>query len=84
MYTTRWKTTGTSKRSDDWLSSFAPFKVTSGLMARYPRALFMHDLPAHRDEEVDAEVLDGRQSIAFDQAANKLYAAMSVLQWCLD
>ncbi len=43
----------------------------------------MHDLPAHRGEEVTAAVLDGRHSIAFDQAGNKLYSAMAVLEWCL-
>lgn len=42
----------------------------------------MHDLPAHRGEEVSAEVLDGPRSIAFDQAACKMYGAMAVLEWC--
>jgi ornithine carbamoyltransferase len=83
VYTTRWRTTGTTKRSIDWLPSFEPFKVTVELMSRYPNAVFMHDLPAHRGEEVDPEVLDGPQSIAFGQAENKLFAAMSALTWCL-
>jgi hypothetical protein len=43
----------------------------------------MHDLPAVRGEEVAAEVLDGPQSIVFDQAEYKLYGAMAVLEWCL-
>jgi ornithine carbamoyltransferase len=41
----------------------------------------MHDLPAHRGEEVTAEVLDGPASIAFRQADNKMYSAMAVLEW---
>jgi hypothetical protein len=42
-------------------------------MGRYPSAIFMHDLPAHRGEEVDPEVLDGDRSVAFQEAAHKLY-----------
>lgn len=83
VYTTRWQTTGTSKPDPDWRSRFEPFRVGEDLMACYPDAVFMHDLPAHRGEEVDASVLDGPASIAFDQAENKLYSAMAVLEWCL-
>jgi len=53
------------------------------VMDRCPGALFMHDLPAHRGEEVTAEVLDGPVSIAFDQARHKLHSAAAVLQWCV-
>ncbi|CAM5245584.1 Ornithine carbamoyltransferase, catabolic [Streptomyces antimycoticus] len=42
----------------------------------------MHDLPAHRGDEVTAEVLDGPHSIAFEQAENKIHSAMAVLEWC--
>ncbi|MFJ6215520.1 ornithine carbamoyltransferase [Streptomyces sp. NPDC092296] len=83
-YTTRWKTTGTSKSDPHWREVFAPFQVSARLMEHSPKALFMHDLPAHRGEEVTAEVLDGSASIAFQQAENKLYSAMAVLEWCRD
>jgi ornithine carbamoyltransferase len=83
VYTTRWRTTGTSKPDPDWRDVFAPLRVTSALMDRAPKAVFMHDLPAHRGEEVVAEVLDGPASIAFAQAENKMYSAMAVLEWCL-
>jgi ornithine carbamoyltransferase len=83
VYTTRWETTGTTKPDPRWRDVFAPFQVSRSLMERYPNAVFMHDLPAHRGQEVDADVLDGRSSIAFDQAENKLYGAMAVLDWCL-
>ncbi|WP_269858149.1 ornithine carbamoyltransferase [Streptomyces sp. RPT161] len=83
VYTTRWQTTGTTKDDPDWRQTFSPFRVDSVLMKRYPSAVFMHDLPAHRGEEVDADVLDGERSIAFQQAAHKLYGAMGVLEWCL-
>jgi ornithine carbamoyltransferase len=83
VYTTRWQTTGTTKPDPHWRSAFVPFRVHSALFDRYPDAAFMHDLPAHRGDEVTAEVLDGPRSIAFDQAENKVYAAMAVLEWCL-
>lgn len=81
IYTTRWQTTGTSKPDANWREIFAPFQVQEGLWRRSPRAVFMHDLPAHRGEEVTAEVLDGPASIAFQQAENKMYSAMAVLHW---
>ena len=82
IYTTRWRTTGTSKSDDGWQRAFAPFQVTQALWEHSPGAAFMHDLPAHRGEEVTAQVLDGPASIAFDQAENKMHSAMAVLEWC--
>jgi ornithine carbamoyltransferase len=84
IYTTRWQTTGTSKKDPNWHEVFAPFQVTSDLWADRPKAVFMHDLPAHRGEEVAADVLDGPASIAFTQAGNKMYSAMAVLDWCVN
>ncbi|MER5635261.1 ornithine carbamoyltransferase [Streptomyces nitrosporeus] len=82
VYTTRWQTTGTSKPTADWHEVFTPFQVTGALWERNPGAAFLHDLPAHRGEEVTAEVLDGPHSIAFTQATHKLHSAMAVLEWC--
>jgi len=82
IYTTRWQTTGTAKADPDWRTVFAPFQVGTALWQDSPKAVFMHDLPAHRGEEVTAEVLDDPASIAFGQAENKLYSAMAVLEWC--
>lgn len=84
IYTTRWQTTGTSKPDPNWRDVFAPFQVSAAVMDRSPGAVFLHDLPAHRGEEVTAEVLDGPSSIAFQQAENKMYSAMAVLEWCRD
>ncbi|HEX6355320.1 ornithine carbamoyltransferase [Actinophytocola sp.] len=81
VYTTRWQTTGTTKPDPRWREVFAPFQVNETLWETNPKAVFMHDLPAHRGEEVTAEVLDGPDSIAFEQAANKLWTAMAVLEW---
>lgn len=83
VYTTRWQTTGTSKADPAWRTVFAPFQVSEKLWDSSPDAVFMHDLPAHRGEEVLAEVLDGPASIAFEQAENKMHSAMAVLEWCM-
>ncbi len=62
----------------------APFQVNAALMAKAaPDALFMHCLPAHRGEEVTAEVIDGPQSVVFDEAENRLHAQKGVLLWAL-
>ena len=63
---------------------FQPFQVNGALMKHAkPDALFMHCLPAHRGEEVTDEVIDGAQSVVFDEAENRLHAQKSVLAWCL-
>jgi ornithine carbamoyltransferase len=81
VYTTRWQTTGTVKPDPHWRRDFLPFRVTRDILDRMSGARFMHDLPAHRGEEVDGDVLDGDRSIAFVQAQHKLYSAMAVLDW---
>jgi ornithine carbamoyltransferase len=81
VYTSRWQTTGTVKPSADWRDVFTEFQVTRDIWRHTPDAVFMHDLPAHRGEEVTAEVLDGPASIAFRQAQNKMHSAMAVLEW---
>jgi ornithine carbamoyltransferase len=62
----------------------APYCVDERLMAHAaPDAVFMHCLPAHRGEEVAAEVIDGPQSVVFDEAENRLHAQKGVLAWAL-
>ncbi len=62
----------------------APYRVSAALMAKAaPDAIFMHCLPAHRGEEVDAAVIDGPQSVVFDEAENRLHAQKGVLAWAL-
>lgn len=61
-----------------------PFQVNAGLMALAKKdAIFMHCLPAHRGEEVTDEVIDGPQSVVFDEAENRLHAQKAILTWCL-
>jgi ornithine carbamoyltransferase len=86
IYTTRWQTTGTTKNDDLWRERFAPYRVSEQVMTTYGKpqgAVFMHDMPAVRGEDCDSAVLDGPQSIALQQAKQKLYTAMAVLEWCV-
>jgi ornithine carbamoyltransferase len=62
-----------------------PYQVNSKLMQlAKPDALFMHCLPAHRGDEVTDEVIDGPQSVVFDEAENRLHAQKGILAWCLE
>jgi ornithine carbamoyltransferase len=63
----------------------SPYQVTDDLMAKAkPDAVFMHCLPAHRGEEMTASVIDGKQSVVWDEAENRLHAQKAVLAWCFD
>ncbi|WP_174284758.1 ornithine carbamoyltransferase [Sphingomonas bacterium] len=65
------------------LKALMPYQVTSQLMmCAKPDAVFLHCLPAHRGEEVAADVIDGPQSLIWAEAANRLHAQKSVLRWC--
>jgi len=70
--------------ADERLAELDAFAVTEELMElAKPTAKFLHCLPAHRGEEVDAEVIDGPQSLVFDEAENRLHAQKAILRWCL-
>ena len=69
--------------ADAKLAAMMPYQVTPALMASAkPGAAFLHCLPAHRGEEVVAEVIDGPQSLIWAEAENRLHAQKSILRWC--
>ncbi len=70
--------------TDKRLRDLSPFKVSEALMRHASgKAFFLHCLPAHRGEEVDAAVIDGPNSLVFDEAENRLHAQKAILEWCL-
>lgn len=80
VYTDVWASMGQESERAERERIFRPFQVNAALMARAkPTAVLMHCLPAHRGEEVTDEVLDGPQSIVYDQAENRLHAQKALL-----
>src|SRR5581483_7451510 len=80
VYTDTWTSMGQEAEADIRRKVFAPYQVNEDLMAlAKPGALFMHCLPAHRGEEVTAEVFESDVSVVFDQAENRLHAQKALL-----
>jgi ornithine carbamoyltransferase len=86
VYTTRWRSMGVAPADPDWQSSLRPFAVTAATKRAFrgtTEAVFMHDLPAVRDEDVASGVLDGPASLVARQAYHKSSAAAAALLWVL-
>jgi ornithine carbamoyltransferase len=84
VYTDVWTSMGQEDEADARRAAFSGFQVDEALMARTsPGAIFLHCLPAHRGEEVAAEVVDGPQSRVWPQAANRLHAQRGLLLWLM-
>ena len=79
VYTDVWTSMGQEAEKAKRLNDFKGFQVDEKLMAESPKAVFLHCLPAHRGEEVSAGVMDGKQSLVFDQAENRLHAQKALL-----
>lgn len=80
VYTDVWASMGQEDEHAERLKRFAGFEVDNAMMAKArPSAIFLHCLPAHRGEEVAAEVIDGPQSVVFDQAENRLHAQKAIM-----
>ena len=81
VYTDVWVSMGEDDERAQRLARLRDYQVTPGLMAEASsEAVFMHCLPAHRGQEVTAEVIDGRQSVVFQQAENRMHTEQAVIQ----
>ena len=79
-----WTSMGFEEESAARLTAFADFQVDADMMrVAAPDALFMHCLPAHRGEEVSAEVIDGPQSVVWDEAENRLHVQKALMEYLL-
>ncbi|MDI6753091.1 MAG: ornithine carbamoyltransferase [Thermodesulfobacteriota bacterium] len=84
VYTDVWASMGQEKESKERKKRFKGFQVNSELLSKARKgALVMHCLPAHAGEEISAEVLEGPQSVVFDQAENRLHGQKAILEWLL-
>ncbi len=77
-----WTSMGFEEEAEARLTAFRDWQVNAAMMARAaPNALFMHCLPAHRGEEVTAEVIDGPQSVVWDEAENRLHVQKALMEY---
>ena len=82
IYTDVWTSMGQEAEREERLRRFAAFQVNGQLLGRAaPHCKVLHCLPAHRGEEITDEVMDGPQSVVFDQAENRLHTQKAVLEW---
>jgi ornithine carbamoyltransferase len=80
VYTDVWASMGQEHEAEERKRIFAPYQLNKAALAlARPNALVMHCLPAHRNEEITDEVIDGPQSIVFDQAENRLHVQKAIL-----
>ena len=81
LVTDTWTSMGQEAEQQRRIAAFSDFQINAALMERAkPDAIFMHCLPAHRGQEVTGEVIDGSQSVVFDEAENRLWAQMALLE----
>ena len=84
VVTDSWVSMGREEESIDRLRVFPPYGVTTELLAHAkPDAIVMHCLPAYRGKEISDEVIEGAQSVVWDEAENRRHAQKAVLMWLL-
>ena len=82
MITDTWVSMGDTDKAER-MAALSPFQVDEALMGLAHReAVFLHCLPAHREEEVTSAVIDGPRSRIWEEAENRIHAQKSVLAWC--
>ena len=83
LITDTWESMGMNKQVDT-LKKFKKFQINSSLLNKTQRkSLILHCLPAHRGNEITDEIIDGKNSLVWNEAQNRLYAHQSILFWCL-
>jgi ornithine carbamoyltransferase len=80
LYTDVWASMGQEKEQSQRVKAFAGYQIDANLLREAPDAIVMHCLPAHRGEEISADVIDGPRSVVFDQAENRLHTQKAVLE----
>jgi ornithine carbamoyltransferase len=84
VVTDTWVSMGKEDEASERLAAFADYTVTSGLMRlAAPEAIVLHCLPAYRGKEIDSDVLDGPQSVVWDEAENRRHAQKAIITWLL-
>jgi ornithine carbamoyltransferase len=82
LYTDVWASMGQESEAEDRVAVFAPYQLNDDKVTlASPEAIVMHCLPAHRGEEIAADVIDGPRSVVWDQAENRLHAQKALLAW---
>jgi ornithine carbamoyltransferase len=84
VVTDTWVSMGKEEEAADRLAAFSAYTVTSELMSlAATEAIAMHCLPAYRGKEIDSEVLDGPQSVVWDEAENRRHAQKAIITWLM-
>ncbi|MBA7684772.1 Ornithine carbamoyltransferase [subsurface metagenome] len=79
-----WASMGQEQEASKRREIFAPFQINEALLAKAKKdAIVLHCLPAHREEEISEEVLEGPHSVVWDQAENKMHLHKAVLEWAM-
>ena len=85
VVTDTWVSMGKESEAEERLVKFADYTVTAELLSHAaPDAIVMHCLPAYRGKEIDADVIDGPQSVIWDEAENRRHAQKAIITWLLD
>ena len=84
VVTDTWVSMGREEEAADRLAAFSDYTVTADLVSlASPDAIVMHCLPAYRGKEIDSDVLDGPQSVVWDEAENRRHAQKAIITWLL-